>query len=124
MNELQLLDLIERYLRNELSEQEELEFDLLRKKDPSVNERIAVHQQFIKTMTDWQQRLDFETKLNAIHEEINIDVVKEALGIRENRVITLWRNHHSKISVAASIAIFTVMMTLFFTGYFRNQQSY
>ncbi|RYE25970.1 MAG: hypothetical protein EOP42_21060 [Sphingobacteriaceae bacterium] len=124
MNELQLLDWIERYLRNELSEQESLEFELLRKKDPGINSRIAAHQQLIKTMADWQQRLDFETKLNAIHEEINIDAVKEALGIRENRIITLWRNHHSKISVAASIAIFTVMMTLFFTGYFRNQQSY
>ncbi|RYE18135.1 MAG: serine protease, partial [Sphingobacteriaceae bacterium] len=62
--------------------------------------------------------------LNAIHEEINIDAVKEALGIRQNRVITLWRNHHSKISVAASVAIFAVMMTLFFTGYFQNQQSH
>ncbi len=124
MNEPLLPDLIERYLKHQLSEQESMEFDLLRKSDPGLNNRIAEHQQLIKTMADWQQRLDFETKLNAIHEEINIDAVKEALGIRENKIITLWRNHHSKISVAASIAIFTVMMTLFFTGYFQNQQSH
>ena len=124
MSELQLLNLIERYLNHELSEQESFEFELLRKKDISLNNRIAEHHQFIKTMADWQQRLDFETKLNAIHDEINIDAVKEALGIRQNRLITLWRNHHSKISVAASIAIFTVIMTLFFTGYFQNQQSH
>ncbi len=121
MNEPQLLDLIERYLRDELSTQESIDFDLLRKKDLSINNRIVEHQQFLKTMADWQQRLDFETKLNAIHEEINIDAVKEALGIRESRVVTLWRSHHSKISVAASVAIFAVMVTLFFTGYFNNQ---
>ncbi|MGI4751857.1 MAG: S1C family serine protease [Janthinobacterium lividum] len=121
MNEPQLLDLIERYLRDELSEQEMAEFDVLRKKDLSINNRITEHQQFIKSMTDWQQRLDFENKLNAIHEEINIDAVKEALGIHESRIITLWRHHHSKISVAASVAIFAVMVTLFFTGYFNNQ---
>ncbi|RYE27922.1 MAG: hypothetical protein EOP42_18310, partial [Sphingobacteriaceae bacterium] len=85
MNEPQLLDLIERYLKHQLSEQESMEFDLLRKNDFHINQRIAEHQQLIKTMADWQKRLDFETTLNAIHEEINIDAVKEALGIRQNR---------------------------------------
>jgi serine protease Do len=121
MNEPQLLDLIERYLNHELSEQEQTEFELMRKNDSRINDRIEEHQQFLKTMTDWQQRLDFENTLNAIHQEIDVDAVKEQLGIHQGRVVTLWRNHHSKISVAASIAIFAVMLTLFFTGYFNNQ---
>jgi len=121
MNEPQLLDLIERYLSNELSKQEQIEFELMRKADGSINGRIKEHQQFLKYMADWNERLEFENKLNEIHEEIDIDAVKEQLGIHQGRVVTLWRNHHSKISVAASIAIFAVMVTLFFTGYFNNQ---
>lgn len=121
MNEPQLLDWIERYLSNELSEQEQIEFEGMRKTDAGLNNRIKEHQQFLKYMTDWNDRLVFENKLNAIHEEIDIDTVKQQLGIHESRVIALWRKHHSKISVAASIAIFAVMLTLFFTGYFNNQ---
>ncbi len=121
MNEPQLLDLIERYLNHELSEQELMEFELMRKNDARINNRIAEHQQFLKYLTGLNERLEFENKLNAIHDEIDIDEVKEGLGIRESRVVTLWRHHHSKISVAASVAIFAVMLTLFFTGYFNNQ---
>lgn len=121
MNEPQLLDLIERYLKNELSEQEQFEFELLRKNDVQLNGRIKEHQQFLKYIADWNERLNFENKLDDIHEEIDVDAVKEALGIHQNRIVALWRNHHSKISVAASIALFAVMVTLFFTGYFNNQ---
>lgn len=121
MNEPQLLDLIERYLNHELSEQEQMEFELLRKNDARINSRIAEHQQFLKYLAGLNNRLEFENKLNAIHNEIDIDAVKEQLGIKESRLVSLWRNHHSKISVAASVAIFAVMLTLFFTGYFNNQ---
>lgn len=122
MSEPQLLDLIERYLSHELSEQEQTEFEQLLSKDVRIGSRVKEHQQFLKTMTDWQERLDFENKLNAIHSEIDVDAVKEQVGIHKSRIVALWHQHHSKISVAASIAIFTMMMTLFFTGYFNNQK--
>jgi serine protease Do len=121
MSELQLLDWIERYLGHELSEDEQLEFELMRISDSRINERIKEHQQFLKYMSGWNERMEFENKLNAIHEEIDVDAVKGQLGLRQSPVVTLWRNHHSKISVAASVAIFAVMLTLFFTGYFNNQ---
>ena len=121
MNEPQLLDLIDRHIRQELSADELAEFDLLRKIDPQINSLIAEHKQFSKYMANWQERADFERKLNAIHEEIDIQAIKEQQGLRESRVVTLWKNHHSKISVAASIAIFGAMLALFFAGYFNDQ---
>lgn len=126
MTEPELLDLIERHLNNALSTPEQIEFERMRKNDLQLNKRITEHQQFLKYLSGLNDRLAFEKKLNDIHNEIDIDEVKTALGIRESKIITLWRNHHSKISVAASIAIFAVMTTLFFTGYFnnRNQQSH
>lgn len=117
----QLLDLIERYLNHQLSEQELVEFELMRKNDVRINDKIAEHQEFLKYLSGLNDRLEFEKTLNAIHQEIDVDAVKEQLGIRESRIVTLWRNHHSKFSVAASVAIFAVMLTLFFTGYFNNQ---
>jgi len=121
MSEPQLLDWIERYLNHELSEEGQMEFEQMREKDVRLNGLITEHRQFLKSMSDWSERLDFENKLNAIHQEIDLDAVKEQLGIRQSIVVTLWRAHHSKFSVAASIAIFAVMLTLFFTGYFNNQ---
>lgn len=121
MDEQQLLDLIERYLRKELSGQEQTAFELLRKNNAQLNRHITEHQQFLKYLTGLNDRLEFEQKLNAIHAEIDMDTVKAQLGIRESRIAVLWRTHHSKLSVAASVAIFAVMLTLFFTGYFNNQ---
>jgi serine protease Do len=36
-------------------------------------------------------------------------------------MVQLWRHHHSKISVAASIAIFAILLTLYFTGDLSNR---
>jgi serine protease Do len=43
--------------------------------------------------------------------------------IHPSFIVQLWRNHHSKISVAASIAIFAVLCTMFATGYLNNRET-
>ncbi|MDB5030437.1 serine protease, partial [Mucilaginibacter sp.] len=57
-----------------------------------------------------------ESRLNAIHQEIDVHTLKENLMVHPLWIVQLWRNHHSKISVAASVAIFGVLVALLFTG--------
>ena len=57
------------------------------------------------------------------HDEIDVHTLKEELMIHPSWIVQLWRSHHSKISVAASIAIFAVLCTMFATGYLNNRES-
>lgn len=124
MNDNQLLELIERYLNGEMSQEERAGFEKLRKEHAGVENRLAEHKAFLSAIKQYSERLDLEKRLNAIHDEIDVHTLKEEVTVRPSWIIQLWRNHHSKISVAASVAIFAILLTMFFTGYFNKNEHY
>ncbi|RFZ84361.1 serine protease [Mucilaginibacter terrenus] len=121
MRENQLLETIERYLNGELTLEERAEFDALRKKDAAIEDKFNEHRQFTSLLKQYSDKLDLEARLNAIHDEIDVHTLKDDLMAHPSVVVRLWRQHHSKISVAASIAIFATLLTLLFTGYLTNK---
>ena len=122
MSNNELTELIESYLNGEMTKEERANFDILRSEKPEVNDAFAEHKQFNSLIKQYGERLELEKRLNAIHSEIDVHALEEELMIHPSWVIRMWRNHHSKISVAASIAIFAVIGTLFFTGYLSNRE--
>jgi serine protease Do len=123
MSDIQLTELIERYLNGELSDEERERFEALRRENAAVDSRIADHAHFTGLIKQYGQRVELEKRLNAIHQEIDVHALTEELTIHPSWVVKLWRNHHSKISVAASIAIFAILSTLYLTGYFSRTTS-
>ncbi|MBD1391750.1 S1C family serine protease [Mucilaginibacter glaciei] len=121
MREEQLLEMIERYLNGEMTNEERAKFDALRSKDASINDKLAEHKSFTGLLKQFSDRLALENRLNAIHNEIDVHTLKEDLMSHPSIIVQLWRNHHSKISVAASIAIFAILCTLYFTGDLTNK---
>jgi len=123
MNDGKLLEEIERYLTGEMTPQEHKQFELLRKGDTAINAKITEHQEFAKLLKQYSDRLALENRLNAIHDEIDVHTLTEELIVHPSLIVRLWRNHHSKISLAASILIFAILGTLFVTGNLSNQDS-
>ncbi|ASU35291.1 S1C family serine protease [Mucilaginibacter xinganensis] len=119
----QLTETIERYLNGEMTKAERTAFEKIRSEDPAVNNKVAEHKHFTNLIKQYGERLELENRLNAIHDEIDVHALEEELMIHPSWIVQMWRNHHSKISVAASIAIFAVLCTLFFTGYLNNRES-
>ena len=115
------MPIIERYLAGEMTEEERLRFELLRKDNAAIDGSVTEHRNFIAKLKQYSERLEFECLLNTIHEEIDVQALKEEFVHHPSRLVRIWRNHHSKISLAASIAIFAVFSTLFFTGYLKDQ---
>ena len=105
MSEKELLDQVERYLNGEMTKEERARFDALRAEDAVLNERVAEHRHFIGLIKQYGERLEFEQRLDAIHEEIDVHALEDEMMVHPSWVVRLWRNHHSKIAVAASIAI-------------------
>jgi serine protease Do len=123
MSENQLLDVIERYLNGEMKADERKKFELLRKADADVNAKVTEHQLFIGLLKQYSERVELESRLNAIHEEIDVHTLKEDLMAHPSWIVQMWRNHHSKISVAASIALFAALTLLYFTGKLDNSNN-
>jgi serine protease Do len=122
MSDNQLIEQIERYLNGDMTKAERATFETLRNEDTDVNSKVTEHKHFTNLIKQYGERLELEQRLNAIHDEIDVHTLKEELMIHPSWIVQLWRNHHSKISVAASIAIFAVICTLFFTGYLSNRE--
>src|ERR1700680_1117190 len=106
MSDNYLLEVIERYLNGEMSKDEYARFEVLRNENPEVNSLFNEHKQFTGLLKQYGERLELEKRLDAIHSEIDVCTLKEELMIHPSWIVQLWRTHHSKISVAASIAIF------------------
>lgn len=119
----QLTELIERYLNGELSPEEQLRFEAMRRENAAVESRLVEHQQFTSLLKQYGERVELEKRLNAIHQEIDVHTLAEELTVHPSWVVRMWRNHHSKISVAASVAIFAMLATLYSTGYFNKGTS-
>jgi serine protease Do len=120
MSENQLLETIERYLNGEMKADERKKFELLRKENAEVDGKVVEHKLFTSLIKQYGERVELESRLNAIHDEIDVHTLKEDLMVHPIWIVQLWRKHHSKISVAASVAIFGVLVTLLFTGKLNN----
>jgi serine protease Do len=123
MSDHQLTELIERYINGEMNADERERFEAMRRENAAVESRIEEHAQFIGLLKQYGKRVELENRLNAIHQEIDVHSLAEDMTIHPNWVVKLWRNHHSKISVAASIALFAVVATLYLTGSFNKSTS-
>ena len=123
MNESQLLEIIEQYLNGSMSEAGRKKFELLRSESAEIDEKVIEHQHFANLLKQYGERVELENRLNAIHEEIDVHTLKENLMAHPSWIVQLWRHHHSKISVAASIAMFAFLGILVSTGKFNNNDS-
>ncbi len=120
MSEIELLSVIERYLNGEMSADERARFEMLRHDNPTVDSRVKEHQDFANRLKQYGERVEFEGLLNAIHHEIDVQALKDEFVHHPSMIVRIWRNHHSKISIAASITIFAVLGTMFLSGYLRS----
>ncbi len=120
MSDHQLIELIERYLSGDMSVEERERFESMRRDNAAIESRIEEHAHFTGLLKQYGKRVELEKRLNEIHQEIDVHTLAEELTVHPNWVVKLWRNHHSKISVAASIALFAVVATLYLTGSFNK----
>ena len=123
MSDNELLEVIERYLNGEMSRDERKSFELQRKENAEVDKKVVEHKLFTNLLKQYGERVELENRLNAIHEEIDVHTLKENLLVHPSWIVQLWRSHHSKISVAASVAIFAVLSVMYIAGSFNSNNS-
>jgi serine protease Do len=114
MDDIQLLEAVERYIRGEMKPDERVYFEQLRKTNPEVDQLVVEHTLFIHQMNEIGEVRNFKSTLNEIH----IDLAEKGI-IHSDRlsgkakIIYLWKRYRRVASIAATIAgITTITISL------------
>ena len=110
MDDITILDSVERYIRGEMSLDERLHFENLRKTNPEVDQMVVEHTLFLQQMNRFGEWKKFQSTLHDVHTDlaqqgkINADKLKG-----KARVVYLWNKYKRVAAIAASIAGVTAL---------------
>lgn len=110
MENIILIETIERYLNGEMDETERIAFEQLRSKDASINQQVQEHQLFAQYLEQYSQQQQFRSQL----EEIQL----QHKTTTKSKIVALWNKYKRTIAVAASIAGITTLITSSLFTYF------
>jgi S1-C subfamily serine protease len=128
MDEIQLLEAIERYLAGDMSTQEMAQFESIRKQTPEIDQMVVEHEMFLHQMDHFARRKNFATLSKQTFD--NLYTAGEWNIIDENstkaKVIQIWNKYKRVTAIAASvggfIALFTSSMIMYFSPSLNGSQ--
>lgn len=114
MEDIQLLEAVERYIRGEMKPDERVHFEQLRKTNAEVDQLVVEHTLFIHQMNEVGELRKFKSTLNEVHTDlaekgsINSDKLKG-----KAKLVYLWKRYKRVATIAATIAgITTITISL------------
>ncbi len=122
--QLRLWDKIERYVEGKMKTEEYLAFEKEIASNSELAQQIADYQALRTSLDLLKERRQLRAKLDRFHAEIAPVEQQAALKVYKNK--DTWRTYTSKylptIAVAASVALITVLSTLFTLGYLKSME--
>jgi S1-C subfamily serine protease len=107
MEELNMMESIERYIHGEMLPEERVFFEELRKNNPGIDQMVVEHTVFLHQMEKYGGRKNLKSTLEDVHNELfESGEIKQS---KETRVVRLWLKYRKVIAVAASIAGVTAL---------------
>lgn len=108
MNDVRLLEMVERYLLGEMSEEEIILFKELRRTNPEVDQMVVDHNFFVNQMERFGEQERLKTSMQDIHARLEKEgSIKKSAG--KGTLVYLWQRSRKTITVAASIAGITAL---------------
>lgn len=110
MEELQLIDAVERYIRGEMKPDERVHFEQLRKTNPEVDQLVVEHTLFVHQMHEMGELKQFKATLNDVHTHLAEKGLINSDRLKGNaKVVYLWKKYKRVAAIAASIAGITTL---------------
>ena len=110
MDDIKMIETVERYIRGEMKPDERVHFEQLRKTNPEIDQLVVEHTIFLHQVNELADTKAFRGTLNDIH----IDLAERGL-INSSRlhgkakVIYLWKRYKRVAAIAATIAGITTL---------------
>ena len=116
MEDFKLIETVEKYLQGDMTPDEVLAFEQLRKSSAEVDQMVVEYSFFFNQMNTFSERKHFKTLLHDIHTGLSSSgEIKETLP--KATVISFMRKYSRDIAVAASIAGVTALGISWFVSY-------
>jgi len=110
MEDIQLLEAVERYIRGEMKPDERVHFEQLRKTNPEVDQLVVEHTLFIHQMNEVGELRKFKSTLNEVHTDLAEKGLINSDRLKGNaKVVYLWKKYKRVAAIAASIAGITTL---------------
>jgi len=105
MDEILLIETVERYLKGEMTSQEKTFFEEIRKKNPDIDQLVVEHT-FLFNELDKQANIKaFKHNLYEVESKLTEEgVISKKQLTGKAKVVFLWKKYKRSIAVAASIA--------------------
>src|SRR5678816_1299544 len=120
MEDILLLETIERYLNGNMLPEERTYFEQLRKNTPEIDQMVVEHKLFLQQMEHFSEHKSLRESLHSAHNNlVEKGVVYEGGEIStKGKVIQLWDKYKRVTAIAASIAGTTAMVISGLVSYF------
>jgi serine protease Do len=122
MDELLLIETVERYLRGEMTAQEKTFFEEIRKKNPDIDQLVVEHT-FLFNELDKQANIKaFKHSLYEVENKLAEEgIISKKQMAGKAKVVFLWKKYKRSIAVAASIAGLVSIVTTATISTYNNK---
>ncbi|WP_411272957.1 S1C family serine protease [Daejeonella sp.] len=121
--DIEIYNLIDSYLRSELSSTELADFKHRRSIDPGFDLMVVEHENLVGYLKEYGDRVQLTSEMNAIYQEIDVEALKREVQPELPVVRKMWDKYRVSAAIAAIVAMIAVFGTLFSTGYFTEKIS-
>lgn len=110
MDDIKILDAVERYIRGEMNPDERLYFENLRKTDTEIDQLVVEHTLFLQQMNRFGEWKKFSTLLHDTHTNLAEQGKIDSPRLKgKAKVAYLWNRYRRVAAIAASIAGITTL---------------
>jgi serine protease Do len=120
MNEYEWM---ERYAAGLLSDEERKTFEQQLKDNPQLAAELSTHQVLLDSLKLYGNRTQLKKKLDVFHQEMTADGASQGRRLNKYSIQVFWKKHLPTMAVAASVAVITVIGTLFTIDYLRSLEN-
>src|SRR4030095_10269099 len=110
MDDIKILDAVERYIKGEMNPDERLFFENLRKTNPEVDQLVVEHTLFLQQMNRFGEWKKFRSTLHDTHTNLaEQGKINSAKLQGKPKVVYLWKRYKRVVAIAACIAGVTAL---------------
>jgi serine protease Do len=121
MEDILLLNSIERYLEGRMLEEEKNFFEALRQNNPAIDQMVVEHKLFLHHMNEYADVKNFRDSIHTIHSKLSatgeVRNSEEPEGFT-GKVVQLWHRYRKVTAIAAAIACITALFISALAIYF------
>ncbi|MEJ7739135.1 MAG: trypsin-like peptidase domain-containing protein [Chitinophagaceae bacterium] len=108
MEEMQLIEAVERYLRGEMTQDERARFEQLRRDNAEIDQKVVEHSILFNRLAHFGERRNFVSALHDIHVRL-LDEGEIKDGAPRAKLVDLFKKYSRVTAVAACIGGFTAL---------------